>query len=160
MNIPDLITLLENVDEKEKLFELKNVSDFIKCVSVLRKRLISGKIYVQILSRDKYKMASVRAAYWCWMQEQFKSAQHDGTSIPDLHRRYKAKYLLPILCAYDADFADMLVDNVKRCEDLSLSETETESRLSRLLSIADGSTTGYREMVEYFSACQMNEAYL
>jgi hypothetical protein len=160
MNIPESITLLENVDEKEKLFEIKTLNDFIRCVSVLRKRLLSGKIHVQILSRDKYKMASVRAAYWCWMQEQYKSAQHDGTSIPDLHKRYKAKYLLPILCAYDVEFADMLLDNVNRCAELNLSESETEKRLSRLLSIADGSTTGYKEMVDYFSACQMNETYL
>jgi hypothetical protein len=105
-------------------------------------------IYVQILSKDKFKMAAVRASYWIWVKDQYTSAAHDGTSMADLHKRYKATHLLSILCAKDADFADMV-----------MAFKDDAKKVDMLLSIADSSITEYKEMSAYFNQCKESETY-
>jgi len=114
-----------------------------------------AKRLFKVLSEDKFKMADIRSAYWCWMKEQYTSAQHDGTSIDDLHKRYKISYLLPILCIKDTDFADMIL----LIEQADYDIEEKEQKVNKILSIADSSITGFKEMSRYFNACKENEQY-
>ncbi len=150
MPLGNSITLIKDIDSSKRLFKINTIEAFIECVSVLADNVRNKKrTHVQFLGEDKFKMAEVRAAYWCWIHEQYTSAQHDGTSEHDLHKRYKATHLLPILCAKSDNFADMI-----------LKADGNKEQIEMLLSIADGSLTGYKEMSAYFNACQEKETYV
>lgn len=138
------------VDQSKNLFKMDRVSAFWECVSVLRLRLNDKqRTNVQFLSEDKFKLAEIRKAYWCWLDDQYSSSQHDGTPKHDLHKRYKASHLLPILCAKSDKFADMI-----------LAHKDDPEKVDMLLSIADGSLTGHKQMSEYFDKCKQEETYL
>lgn len=150
MQMGNSIKLEKPEDTKSRLFHLDTPKAFKECMNVLYFLAKERKgIYVQILSKEKYKMAEVRAAYWCWIKEQYTSSQHDGTSEHDLHKRYKASYLLPTLCAKSEKFADMIIK-----------ADGDKEQIEMLLSIADGSLTGYKEMSAYFSQCKEKETYV
>lgn len=150
MSIEKEIYVNYPLDRNVRLFHIDTPKAFKECMNVLYFLAKERKgIYVQILSKDKFKMAQARAAYWCWIKEQYTSAQHDGSSEQDLHKRYKATYLLPILCTKSDVFADMI-----------LAANGDKEKIEMLLSIADGSITGHKEMSEYLSACKLNETYL
>ena len=150
MQLGNAITLEKPQDTSSRLFHISTPKIFRECMNVLYYLAIERKgIYVQILSKDKFKMAQVRALYWIWIKEQFSSSQHDGTSIKDMHKQYKATHLLSILCAKDQDFADMVI-----------AFKDDEVKLDMLLSIADSSITGYSEMSQYFDECKEKETYI
>ena len=149
MRLGNNIEFTRDFDKAKRLFKINSIVAFIECISVLADNVRNKKrTHVQFLSEDKFKMADIRSAYWCWMKSQYTSAQHDGTSIEDLHKRYKATYLLSILCAKSEDFADMVIK-----------ADGNKEQVDMLLSIADGSLTGYKEMSAYFNACKENEQY-
>ena len=150
MKLGNSIKLEPNVDQDKMLFKINTVAAFIECVSVLAKR-VNNKVrtHVQFLGEDKWKLAEVRKAYWAWIDDQYTSSQHDGTPKKDLHKMYKATHLLPILCAKSDDFTDMVLEF-----------KDDPVKVDMLLSIADGSLTGYKEMSEYLDICKDKETYL
>ena len=156
MQLGNNIEFTRDFDKAKRLFKINSIEAFIECISVLADNVRNKKrTHVQFLSEDKFKMADIRSAYWCWMKSQYTSAQHDGTSIEDLHKRYKATYLLSILCAKDSDFADMIL----LVNESDFGSEKKEQQVNKILSIADGSVTGYKEMSAYFNACKENEQY-
>lgn len=149
MGLGNSLKLETPKDTSSRLFHLDTPNAFKDCMNVLYFLAKERKgIFVQILSKDKFKMAQVRALYWIWIKEQFTSSQHDGSSMEDLHKRYKATHLLSILCAKDSDFADMVI-----------AFKDDEKKVDMLLSIADSSITGYKEMSAYFNKCKEVETY-
>ena len=149
MQLGNNIEFTRDYDKSKRLFKINTFEAFRECISVLADNVRNKKrTHVQFLSEDKFKMADIRAAYWCWIKSQYTSAQHDGTSEIDLHKRYKASYLLPILAAKSDNFADMVIK-----------ASGNKEQVDMLLSIADGSLTGYKEMSAYFNACKENEQY-
>lgn len=145
--IGNTFTLPTPTDKNARLFEIDKPSTLIECFATLRYLAIKRKgIYVQILSKDKYKFAVVRSAYFCWIKEHLNSAKGNGETVQELHEQLKASYLLPILCREDQEFADLVQRETK--------DGITSKIVLRLLSIADSSITTSKIMKEYFTQCQ------
>lgn len=102
---------------------------------------------MQIVSRERYKYSEIRSAYFCWIRENiYPSAQNNGYSVKKIHNILKIKFLLPIMCSRDQQFADLVlretIDGV------------TNPVIARFLSIADSSITTSEMLLEYFYDCQ------
>lgn len=158
MNIGNSFTLppSDKIDKSKKLFLMDRSSAFIECVSVLR-HLLNEKqrTHVVFMSEDAFNLYSVRKAYWCWIHDQYTSAAHDGRSEQELHKDYKISHLLPILCAKHEHFADMIL----LIESSDWDEKKKRERVLKLVSVSDGSITGYKEFSEYFETCKQVEGY-
>jgi len=138
------------LDTTTKEFEIKNDNQLIECVKVILFLLRNkNKVFVQIVSRDKFKFAVTRKAYFAWIKDMQRSADNNGESIQQIHDRLKAKYLLPILCRVDSDFADLVLRETM--------EGITNPVIMRLLSISDSSVTTLEVLQEYFNECQRGE---
>lgn len=147
MQLGNSITLEKVDDDKQRLFKVETVFDFVQAVSALAHHIRNGRIiHLQFLSKDKFKLASIRAAYFIYLRDLTRSADCNGESIEDLHKAFKAKYLLPILCREDQEFADLVLRETK--------ENVVSDIVIRLLSIADSSITTSKIMGEYFEAVQ------
>lgn len=142
MQLGNQVRFTDKIDEKQRLFKIDTIEAFILCVSTLAYRVRNKKrTHVQFLSADKFKLAEIRAAYWCWINE------HEcGATPEDLHREYKASYLIPILCRVNEEFAELVYRE-------TVNGTTSKSLL-RLISISDGSGITSKIMQEFFTACQ------
>lgn len=148
--IGNTITLKNDVSTDAKLFKINTVAAFIECVSVLAKLVKAKKrTHVQFLSEDKYKLAVIRSAYFCWIREHLSSAKGNGETVQEYHEKLKASYLLPILCREDSEFADLVHRETK--------DGVTSKIVLRLLSVADSSICTAKIMQEYFTECQRGE---
>jgi len=133
-------------DIKQKLFKLDTPNAFIECVSVLAHFIRNKKrLHVQIISEDQYKLAVTRKAYFCWLDEISGAADCDQ-SIPELHKKFKAKHLMELVCAKNAAFADMI--------SFKIGAGATEEEINNLLSVADGGVTTHVIMKQFFNMCQ------
>ena len=147
MSLGNTFKIQEPTDKSASLFEIDRPSSFVDCISTLWYLAKKRKgIYVQILSKDKYKLAVIRSAYFCWIREHLSSAKGNGESVQEMHDRLKASHLLPILCREDQEFADLVVRETK--------DGITSKIVLRLLSISDSSITTAKIMQEYFTECQ------
>jgi len=129
----------------KKLFKLNTKAAFLECVSVLWHSVASKKrIHVQILGEERFKFQELRAAYFCYLKDITNRADSDGSSVQELHKRYKATYLLDILSRENQWFADLVMG---AADDKNILEA-----VNRLLSIADGTITTRKILSEYFDA--------
>lgn len=133
-------------DEKATLFKIDSVRSFIDCVSTLAHHVRERKRkHVLIIGEEKYRYEKVRAAYFCWLKEEFGRAGHAGESINEMHQAYKAEFLLPILCRENQGFADLVLEVANEGDD---------TKIVNLLSVADGSICTTKILGEYFQACK------
>ena len=140
------IKIQKPIDENAKAFKIDSVKAFIDCVSTLAHHVKEKKRkHVLIVSDKKYQYEKVRAAYFCWLKEEFGRADHTGESIPEMHQAYKAEYLLPLLCRENKDFADLV---------LKVTKDGDNTAIVNLLSVADGSICTAAILKEYFNLCQ------
>ena len=146
MIIGNSIKLSKPENESATLFKIDSVRSFIDCVSTLAHHVRERKRkHVLIISDEKYHYEKVRAAYFCWLKEEFDRAGHTGESIPEMHQAYKAEFLLPILCRENQDFADLV---------LKVANEGDDTAIVNLLSVADGSICTAKILGEYFQACK------
>lgn len=131
----------------KKMFKITSIKELIRFVSDIAARLRAGtEIRIEVVGKERYKLAEIRAAYFCWLKEKQREAAHDGAGIEQMHKEYKSTYLLPILCARNIDFADLVLK-------MTAGGIEKDAVI-RLLSVADSSITTSEIMREYFEACQ------
>jgi len=150
MQIGNTIKLQQPEDINSKLFKIDRVMAFVSCVSTLahfvRER---SRKHVIIVSESKFKYEAVRSAYFCYLNEKYGRADHDGRSIQDMHMDFKERYLLPILTRENKEFADLVLRETK--------DGITSNMVIKLLSIADGSICTTKILKEYFQIVQENE---
>lgn len=152
IQVCDVVQLRPVKDDKQRLFKINSFAAFVECVSLLAEMVRKRKrTYVEIVSEDRYKLAEIRAAYFCWLREKVSSAGGDGATIGELHTRYKATYLLPILCRESQLFADLVM------RETNAWDGKTSPIIIKLLSVADSSVTTPKIMQEFFTACQRGD---
>jgi len=147
IQIGNQISLTKRIDPKERLFKIDSFEGFIQCISTLAHLCRNMKcVHVQFLSADKFRLAVMRAAYFCFLKEELQRANSDGSNIGKLHSEYKSTYLIPILCRENEEFAELVyretVDGI------------TSKALMKLVSVSDGSGITTKIFHEYFTACQ------
>lgn len=147
VEIGSTITIQDAPDKRGVVFKLRTFEEFCRFCNVIAAKLRKGKaLHIETIDDERYKRAEIRAAYFCWLRERQGEAEHDGRSIGQMHSEYKSTYLLPILCAHNVEFADLVLQ--------MLSGGIKKEAVIKLLSVADSSITTSEIMREYFTACQ------
>lgn len=147
IQVGSTITIQDAPDKRGVVFKLRTFEEFCRFCNVIAAKLRKGKaLNIEIIDDKRYKRAEIRAAYFCWIDEKINSASHDGRSKKQIHDEYKSTYLLPILCAHNVEFADLVLQ--------MLAGGIKKDAVIKLLSVADSSITTSEIMREYFTACQ------
>jgi len=156
MQIGNSIGLTSNSDISpqtmaKKLFKLVTFRDLVECMSVIAAFMRGDKeIYIQILNKDRYKFHEVRVAYFAFLGDLKDHIAHDGRTVEQMHKEFKAKYLIEIICASPGYewFADLVLKSVG-------DEPEIETAVNKLITISDGSIVTTAMLRKYFKAVEM-----
>lgn len=141
------LTIQDVPDKRGSIFKVRTFEEFCRFCNIIAARLRKGKsLHIEIITDERYKRAEIRAAYFCWLHEKMGQASHDGRGIEEMHREYKATYLLPILCSHNIEFSDLVLKMMEG--------GIKKDAVIKLLSVADSSITTSEIMREYFTACQ------
>lgn len=146
MQIGNTIKLNSDPDNSEKLFKIKSFDQFVNCISViaanLRKR---GQLNVQLVSNDRFRFTEMRAAYFSWLTEICTGAESPG-AVKETHLELKSKFLLPIVCESNPEFAEFVIRNTH--------DGITDQQIINMLSVADASITSSQMMSRYIDECK------
>lgn len=133
----------------KRLFKLESPESFRLAMSSIANRLRNGEeVHIQILKGERFKFHEVRTAYFAFLNDVYKRADHDGRTVEQLHNDFKAVHLIPIICATPGYewFSDLVLMAVK--------DPSMETAVNKLITISDGSIVTTPMLREYFKAVE------